>query len=381
MSIAEPGSGPIIFEGSPNPTLGVEVELQLIDPETRQLVNRAPELLEAFGDPIHCKPELLQCMIELNTDVCTDVAHVRRDLGARLKALQVTLDELGLAVSGTATHPCANWKALKITDDQRYLDLVENMQWVARQCVIFGLHVHVGVPDGEKAIAVATSLSAYLPFLLGLSASSPYWLGDDTGLASVRVKIFEALPTAGLPHLMTNWNEFVRYMRTLINAGAISSIREVWWDVRPHLAFGTIEVRICDGVNTLSEIVSLVAMIQALVVWLGERYDAGDVLPTLKDWTLRENKWRACRYGTDARLIVTEKGGQKSLAQKVEEMIEELGPTAMRLGSLSELERVRALLANPNFKRQKAVFGETGSFGSVVDECIRELKEDRPTVV
>lgn len=371
----------IEFNGSPAPTIGVEVELQIIDPNTRKMVNAGPRLIEAVGDHMHVKPELLECVVELNTGICKDVAEVRADLGGRLQRVIAVCDELDLRLAGTGTHPFAQWGELAITDEERYLGLMERMQWLARRFMIFGLHVHVGVKNGEKAIAISNSLTAYLPFLLGLSASSPFWLGEDTGLASSRIKVFEALPTAGLPPYLRNWNQFVSYMNTLVTAGAISSIREVWWDVRPHLGFGTVEIRVCDGVNTLTEICALVALIQALVVHLDELYDAGGVLPVLKEWTLKENKWRACRWGSDARIIINERGDQMSLARKLEEIIEELEPTARRLGSEEDLGRVRYLLANPSFKRQRRLYEETRSLAAVVDACIEELRTDRPTIV
>ena len=370
----------IAFTGSPSPTIGVEVELQIVDPKTRKLVNAGPRLLAAVNDHVHVKPELLECVVELNTGICKSVDEVREDMGGRLAKVQGVCDELGLALVGTGTHPFAQWSELAVTDEQRYVDLLDRMQWLARRFMIFGLHVHVGVPDGEKAIAVSNSLTSYLPFLLGLSASSPFWLGEDTGLASSRIKVFEALPTAGLPPHLRNWNEFVSYMNTLVTAGAISSIREVWWDVRPHLGFGTIEVRVCDGVNTLSEICALVALVQCLVVHLMARYDDGQELPMLREWTIRENKWRACRWGTDARIITNERGDQMNLARKLEEIIEELEPTARSLGCHKDLERVRGLLHNPSFKRQRRVHERTRSLSGVVDACIEELRHDRPTV-
>jgi len=372
---------PIAFHGSPAPTIGVEVELQIIDPKTRKMVNAGPRLIEAVGDPMHVKPELLECCVELNTGICNNVNEVRADLGGRLQRVQAACDDLGLMLSGTGTHPFAQWNEIAVTDEERYMRLLERMQWLARRFMIFGLHVHVGVKNGEKAIAISNSLTSYLPFMLGLSASSPFWLGEDTGLASSRSKVFEALPTAGLPPYLRNWNQFMSYMNTLITAGAISSIREVWWDVRPHLGFGTIEVRVCDGVNTLSEICSLVALIQALVVRLEELYDAGESLPVMKAWTLKENKWRASRWGSDARIITNEQGDQMNLARKLEEIIEELEPTAHRLGSHSDLEGVRRLLANPNFKRQRRVYDQTRSLAAVVDASVEELRTDRPTVL
>ncbi len=379
--VSPPSRPSIVFSGSPGPTIGVEVELQILDPATRRLANAAPALLERLAHDERVKPELLECVVEINTEICRDIHEVREDLGARLARVQAACADLGLALAATGTHPLAHWEELRITDNPRYLDLVDRMQWVARRFMIFGLHVHIGVPDGEKAVAISNSVASYLPVLLGLSASSPFWLGNDTGLASCRIKVFEALPTAGLPPFLTNWNEFVSYMNTLMTAQAIESIREVWWDVRPHLGFGTVEVRVCDGVNTLSEMLAMVGLIQALVVWLGDRYDAGGELPVLKRWTLLENKWRACRWGTDARIILNERGEQRSLARKIEELLEDLRPVSERLGSWDAVQRIRGLMANPSFERQRAIYRASGSFEAVVDANIRELADDRPTII
>ena len=366
------------FAGSSDPTLGVEVELQLIDAGSLRLTNAAPRVLAHFPGSLRVKPELLQTVIELNTEVCRDIAQVREDLGGRLTELQVVCQRQGVALAGTGVHGLSDWREASVTDNARYRQMVDRVQWLGRRFAIYGLHVHVGVTDGEKAIAICRSLFPYLPMLLGLTASSPFWQSQDTGLASARTKVFEAVPMAGLPPQLASWQEFCGLVSALINARAIATFREIWWDVRPHPDFGTIEIRVCDGVNTLSEILAVTALIQALVVWLGDRFDAAEELPKLERWTLKENKWRACRWGVDARLIVDQQGLQQPLVEKVEEVLSDLAPVAARLGSRAELEGVRSLLERPSYRRQRDLFEETGSLEAVVDANIRELRDDRP---
>lgn len=368
----------INFNGSPNPTLGVELELQIIDPETKNLVSGAQQIMERTNGDSHVKPELIQSTIELNTDVCNNISAVRLDLSERLNQLISVCDELGYELSCVGTHPFARWSEQDITPMKRYHMLVERCQWPARRLMIFGLHFHVGVPNGEKAIAISNCLSTYLPHLLALSASSPFFDADDTGLASTRVKIFETLPTAGLPYQLVNWTEFQRFMITLINAKAIESIREVWWDIRPHPGFGTVELRICDGLPTLDEVIALTAFIQALVVWLSEEYDEGAYMPLHRDWIVRENKWRAARWSVDAEIITDEDGNLVKLSDAIYELIEKLTPVSKRLGSHDELMRIDDIIKRgPSYKRQKRIFSETGDFKQVVDAMVKELRENK----
>ena len=365
----------IAFNGSPAPTLGVEVELQILDPETKNLVSGAPRIIERRAGDAHIKPELIESTIELNTDVCSDVAEVRRDLEQRIGQLLAVCDELGYEVASAGTHPFAEWSEQRVTAKERYNVLVDRCQWPARRLMIFGLHVHVGVESGEKAIAVFNALSNYLPHLLALSASSPFFNSQDTGLTSCRVKVFESLPTAGLPYRLLNWGEFQRLMTTLVNAKAIESIREVWWDVRPHPEFGTVEVRICDGLPTLDDIVAMTAMIQALVVWLGDQYDEGNYLPLLRYWCVRENKWRAARWALDADLIVDEDGRLQRLGDAVEALLEDLAPVAARLGSRDDLARIHTIMRDgPSYVRQRRLYEETGRFTAVMESLVQDFR-------
>ena len=372
----------VSFNGSPAPTVGVELELQILDPETKNLVSGASRILDRVGDDPHVKPELIQSAIEVNTAVCRNVAEVRRDLGGRVGALLSTCDELGYELACAGTHPFAKWADQATTDKERYHVLVDRCQWPARRLLIFGLHVHVGVATGEKAIAILNSLTTFLPHLLALSASSPFFADADTGLASCRVKIFESLPTAGLPYRLKNWAEFLRFMTTLANAKAITTVREIWWDIRPHPNFGTVEVRICDGLPTLDEVMALTALVQALVVWLDERYDAGEALPVQRFWLVRENKWRAARWSTDAEMIVDEDGNLQRLSESIEALRETLEPVAHRLGSVPELLRVTDILRQgPSHVRQRRVHAETGTYRGVMAALVREFRENVPVVV
>jgi carboxylate-amine ligase len=240
--------------------------------------------------------------------------------------------------------------------------------------------VHVGVRSAEKAIPIVNALCQYLPHFLALSSSSPFWVGCDTGLASARTKVFEGLPTAGLPYQLAGWEEFETYMETLISTNSIESVREVWWDVRPHPAFGTVELRICDGLPTLDEIGAVAALTQCLVEQFDTQLDRGYILPTPASWVLRENKWRAARYGLDADIVVDEKGTVRPVRQAILDLVEELTPTAKRLDCEAELADVERVLAvGASYQRQRAVAAASGGdLRSVVDSLLGEMRNGLP---
>ncbi len=372
----------ITFPGCAYPTVGVELELSLVDPETGKLVPRASEIIDAVEDAVHFKGELFQTIIEINTGVCNTVAEIRADLESRLTKLREVCDPLGIDIMCVGTHPSADYRELPITARERYERLVGNMRWPARRLLICGVHVHVGVESGEHVVALLDSMTVFIPHLLALSASSPFWMGEDTGLASTRIKIFEGLPTAGLPPEVTNWREFAALIRTLMAAGSIESIREIWWDIRPHPGFGTLEIRICDGINTLNEICALTAFVQCLIAYLQELYNYGEPLPRLRNWTLRENKWRACRYGIDAQLIRNERGTQSNLRDHINEWLEAVTPTARKLGCERELLQVNDIFDHgPSYARQRALVAETDSFQELVAALVEEFRTDTPLVV
>jgi len=363
------------FNISPEPTLGVEVELQLVDRDTRALVPHGPAILERLKDEEHVKPELLQSTLELNTSVCRSVKEVRRDLTVLIKKLEPVCEELNCAMISAGTHPFSTWPGQEITDQDRYRELVERVQWPAQRLMIFGLHVHVGMDSGEKAVAVFNALTGHIPQFLALSASSPFWQGNDTGLASVRTKVFETLPTAGLPEQLVNWGEFVNFMNTLITAGAIESIREVWWDIRPHPGFGTVELRMCDSLPTLDELLALTAYMHCVTTWLGEAYDQGTLQLLDRHWVIRENKWRAARWGLDCDLIIDGHGSQQHNADRIREMLANVADISQRLDCVEELAGVEDILTRgPSYLRQRAIYQKTGRLEPVIDALIEEWR-------
>jgi len=375
----------IQFASSPRPTIGVEVELELINRETRELVSGAQEILGEMqrkhpgGVHPKAKPELLQSTIEIITGICETAREARDDLGATLDELREHTERRGLTLMCSGTHPFTDPATQVITPDPRYERLVNEMQWPARQMQIFGIHVHVGVRSPDKAIAMVNALSSYIPHFLALSASSPYWMGHDTGMASWRSKVFESLPTAGPPWLLSGWPQFERLMATLIAAKTISTIREVWWDIRPHPGFGTIELRICDGIPTLREVAVIAALSQCLVQQFDMLLDRGYALPTPRAWLVRENKWRAARHGLDASIVLDEEGTTLPLRHAIEELVEELTPIATRLRCWEELRgAVEILQRGSSVVRQREVVAAGGSLHDVVDSLVDELRNDVP---
>jgi len=372
----------IDFNGSPRPTLGVEVELELVDRVTGNLVSAASEILAELGqdhpDGAHpkAKHELFECTVEIITGICDTVGEARQDLAETLAEVRASADRRGIDLMCSGTHPFAAWGDQVVSDDPRYFALLDAMGWTAQRLQIFGVHFHVGVRDGERVLAISKGLAGYIPHLLALSASSPYWESRDTGLASSRSKVFEALPTAGLPEQLSDWSEFERFMSTLISADAIKTIREVWWDIRPHPDFGTIELRMCDGLSTMREVAALAALSQSLVTWLDERSEGGEVLEAPSEWVLRQNKWRAARYGLDAQLIVDSDGTCRPIIDSVVELVEGLRPTAARLGCATELEGVLEILeVGPSYLRQRRLVEAGGDLRAVVGQLVNDMAQ------
>ena len=368
----------IDFNSSERASLGIEMELAVVDRGTGELASTASELLEALDNP-KAKHELLECTVEIITDVCQNVGEARADLENTLAALRRETDRRDLDLMCAGTHPFSDWSKQQISPDPRYHALVEEMQWMARRLQIFGIHVHVGVRTPDKAIAIANALAGYIPHFLAMSASSPYWVGLDTGLASARSKVFEGLPTAGLPYQLDGWPEFEQFMTTLVCANAIRTIREVWWDIRPHPNFGTIELRICDGAPTMSEVAAIAALSQCLVEWMDGLDDKGYTLPRYTPWVMRENKWRAARHGMDAEIVTDEGGGIQPVRQALLDLVHELDPIAQRLDCADELAYVTKVAERPSYARQRAVVAEGGTVIDVVQSLVTELQTDSPT--
>lgn len=379
MTSGEPD--PITFNASPAPTVGIEVELALVDRETGALVSRAEEVLALLGEGHpggehpKAKHELFQCTIEAITGICTTIAEAGDDLRVTIAGIDAVAGAHGADLISVATHPFSHWQDQRVSHDPRYAAFVERLGWPVRRLAIHGTHVHVGVCSGEAAVAITHALTEYLPLLLALSASSPFWVGNDTELASVRTKVFEVLPTAGLPPRLDSWADFEAFMHTLLRAEAITSIREVWWDVRPHPDFGTVELRMCDAMATLDEVLAVAALAQCLVVDLQRRFEAGEVLDTPREWVVKENKWLACRFGLDASLLVGNEGDRQPARQILDELVERLTPLAVELRCVGELTSAVAIAERgTGHERQRAVVAGGGSTRDVVSELVKEFR-------
>ncbi len=374
----------IDFAHNDGPSLGVEVELSLVDVDTRDLTDASTAILSELGngDPHghpKAKHELFECTLEIITGVCTTAAEARSDLEGTLAEVRGAAAGRGVIPISVGTHPFARWRDQTVSGDPRYAELVDELQWTARRLAIYGVHFHVGVRSGEKAVAITNALRRYLPLFIALSASSPFWEDEDSGLASSRIKVFESLPTAGLNPPIADWDEFEQLMGTLVRARCIRSIREIWWDIRPHPNFGTVELRMCDAPQTLRETTALAAMAQCLVESLSEQYDTGVLETEFGEWTVRENKWLATRHGVEAELIAERVGTRRPAIEIIEDLIEYLEPMAVRLDCVDELADVRRILDHgPGYRRQRAISAAGGSATDIVDALIRELESDEP---
>ena len=370
------------FVASAGPSLGVEVELALVDAESGELTCLAPELLARVGagypetEHPKIKKELYQCTVEVITGVCATVAEARADLAESMREVEQAAADSGAAVIGAGLHPFTPWHQLSLSEGERYQRLVDTIGWPARRLTTHGVHVHVGVRSGDKAIATVNSLTEYLPVFLALSAASPYWNGRDTGLASTRTKIFESMPTTGLPPHLRDWAEFNVFLDTLIEAGAIETVREVWWDIRPHPGYGTVELRMCDSMPTLWEISALAALAQSLVTEFDRMIDAGVTPDVPREWVRRENKWRAARWGVEADLVIDESGHTQPLREIVDGLVDRLLPIAHDLGCAAELVDLRRIAAEgPSYVRQRRVVAEGGDLQGVVRALRAELAD------
>jgi glutamate---cysteine ligase / carboxylate-amine ligase len=372
----------IDFHASAEPTLGVEWELALVDRRTRDLRNEAAHLFARakprLPDPGRLHKELLKNTVEIVTGVCADVGEAMADLRRTLEVVVPVGDELGLDLFGAGTHPFASWTGQQLTEGHRYQELIDRTQWWGRQMLIWGVHVHVGMPDRDRVLPVLSSLLNHYPHLQALSASSPIWAGLDTGYASNRALMFQQLPTAGLPFQFSHWSEFEAFVDDELTTGVIEEVSEVRWDVRPAPRLGTLENRVCDGVSTFSDLAAVVALMHCLVVDLDTRLAGGEELPVMPPWHVQENKWRSARYGLDAIIILDAASDEAPLTEDLEALVRRLEPVAARLGCAAELASVLDIPGRgASYQRQREVAARTdGDLVAVVDSVVQELRRE-----
>ena len=301
----------IDFHASPEHTLGVEWELAIVDRDTRDLVNAAESLAGLAGGrldhPERLHKELLRNTVEVVSGICTTAGEAVADLADTLGVVMTAADELGVDLMGAGAHPFADWSEQQLTEGHRYAELINRTRWWGRQMLIWGVHVHVGMPSRDRVMPVMSRCSTTYPHLLALSASSPVWAGQATGYASNRALMFQQLPTAGLPFAFDTWAEFESCIGDQTTTGIIDSMSDVRWDIRPAPHLGTLENRVCDGISDVRELGALTALVHCLVVDLDARLAAGETLPTMPPWHVQENKWRAARYGLEAIVILDDR--------------------------------------------------------------------------
>ena len=364
------------FNSNKKHTLGVELELQLIDQNTKELTSGTTKIIKSLNNYPHVKHELFESVIEINSKPCETVSELKSDLMKHVKVLHDAAKKFGIKLAMAGTHPVTNWAKQEISPIDRYQDIVNKIQMPVKRMLIFGLHVHVGVGSGDEAIVINNALMDYLPHLLAISCSSPFWAKRDSGMESYRVKILETLPTTGLPFKLHSYEEYIDLVNVLKKAGTIESIREIWWDVRPHPDFGTIEVRVCDAVPLMDDVISIAVFIQSLIAHLAKMYRRRDEIGHLPSFLIRENKWRAARYGIDAVLIADSFGKLVPIKNSIEKLIEELEPTAKELNAANELNGLKEIFKRgTSSKRQRKIFNETNSnWNAVVDSLIDEFE-------
>jgi carboxylate-amine ligase len=372
----------IEFTPSRRSTVGAEWELALVERRTGELTSVAERILDEVcppGEEQHpkIKQELLLNTVEIITDVCDTVAEVEQDLTGTLELVRKITDPLGVELFCAGTHPFSTWYQQKVTDKERYAKLIERTQWWGRQMLIYGVHVHVGVEHRDKVLPILDGLLNYAPHLQALSASSPWWGGEDTGYASNRALMFQQLPTAGLPFQFQQWPELESYVEDMFITGVIDDFTEIRWDIRPSPRFGTVEQRVCDGLPTLEEVGAIAALTQCLVEDFSTRLDDGEQLPSMPPWHVQENKWRAARYGMDAIVILNAAGDERLVTDSIVDLLNRLEPIARRLKCTTELSAVETILRyGASYQRQRAVARQhNGSLKAVVASLIAEMRE------
>jgi glutamate---cysteine ligase / carboxylate-amine ligase len=372
----------------PTFSIGIEEEYQTIDPGTRDLRSHIQAELLEKGKLIlqeRVKAEMHQSVVEVGTGVCKNIKEAKVEVKMLRRDIVRLARENGLRLASVATHPFADWRVQEIYPDDRYKNIVEDMQLVARANLIFGLHVHIGIEDRETAIHMMNHARYFLPHLLALSTNSPFWLGMDTGLKSYRCKVFDKFPRTNIPDYFPSWGEYENFIKLLIKTNCIDNAKKIWWDIRPHPFFNTIEFRVCDIPMRADETIALAALIQATVAKLHKLHTANQGFRLYRRALLMENKWRAARYGMSGKLIDFGKQTEVPAKDLIHEYLEFVDDVVDELDSREELNYIHTMLeAGSGADRQLRVYQETGDLKKVVDYIIEEtetgLMEDEPSV-
>ena len=362
-------------------TLGIEEEFQIVDPQTRELKSHVSEMLEEgkmlLGEQI--KPEMIQSMIEVGTGICNNIHEARADISKLRSIISSLARKKGLEIVAASTHPISRWQDQKISDDERYELLVEEIQMVARSLLIFGLHVHVGIPDPERAIHIMNAARYFLPHVLALTTSSPFWMGQNTGLKSYRSEVFKKFPRTDIPDHFDSHASFQRYIDLLIRTNCIDNGRKIWWDVRPHPFFPTLEFRICDIPTRVDDTIAIAALFQAIVAKLNKLIDKNLGFRLYRRMLIQENKWRAVRWGLDGKMIDFGKQKEVPVRDLILELLEFVDDVLDELDTRKEVEHIHTIMERgTSADEQLQVYKETGDLRTVVDRLIERTMENVP---
>jgi carboxylate-amine ligase len=358
----------------PSYTLGIEEELMIVDAETLELSNSIESLLQRVGETQgDVKPELMESVCEVATTPCANTAEAGDQLRALRRHVQQTAGEIGLAIGSAGTHPFAMWEDQRIVARPRYRDLVAGLQFVARQELIFGVHVHIGIDDPDKAIHVANGMRVHVPLLLALSANSPFWRADQTGLLSTRTPIFRTFPRVGIPPRYKDFEDYARRVRFMVESKVVNDYTYLWYDVRPHPNFGTVEVRVMDAQTRVEHTLALAALVQAMMKELAEHFEAGKELARYPYEMLDENKWLAARHGLEGHLVDLPSTERVPTRELVTRVVHRLREHAQELGSADDLEGLDDLLERGNgAARQVVVWEANHDLREVMSEIIEK---------
>jgi carboxylate-amine ligase len=359
-------------------TLGIEEEFQIIDPKTRELRSHITEMIEEgrmiLGEQV--KPELHQSMVEIGTGICANIQEARADLIKLRRTIATLARSNNLEIAAASTHPFSSWKDQKITPSEHYEALIDEMQMLAQSLLIFGLHVHVGIDDAEARIHLMNAARYFLPHVLALSTSSPFWMGTNTGLKSYRSELFKKFPRTDIPDYFSSNSEFENYVNLLIKTNCIDRPKKVWWDVRPHPHFPTLEFRICDLPSRVDEVIAIAALFQAITAKLQKLYRQNMGFRLYRRALIQENKWRAVRWGLDGKLIDFGKQIEVPVKDLIHELLDFVDDVVDELGSRRELEYIHTILENgTSADRQLRTYERTGDLNAVVDQLMAETLE------
>jgi carboxylate-amine ligase len=359
-------------------TIGVEEEFQIIDPETLDLRSHVVQLISSaaargVGDLV--KQEMHQSIVETGTKICDNVSELRLEMHRTRSELVMAAESTGLRVAAAGTHPFSSWIDQVISPGERYQNIVEEMGQLARSLLIFGMHIHVAMPDKQTTIDMMNMVGYFLPHLLALSTSSPFWMGRNTGLKSFRTTVFRRFPRTGIPEVFESWSEYENFINLLVKLNCIDTGKKIWWDVRPHPTYGTLEFRMFDTATRVEEAVAIAALTQAIVVKLHRLYTHNQSWRIYRRALIEENKWRAARYGIEGKLIDFGREAEVPMRELMLELMELIDDVVDELGSRSAVEYIHTILnEGTSAERQLRVYQQTGDLKDVVRHLVMETR-------